>query len=115
VNAAIIVISSHAVETAEERAGLTPADVREEVIEAVRAGRVSARRPAFLEPGRPASRGRVFIWTERGQRAYLVHPKRGGVVTVVTLIATVDGDFSHQQGPTSVQQAFRRARRRAAA
>jgi hypothetical protein len=59
----VIRISAHALEQAAERAGVDDqAWIVAEVERALAAGRVSARRPAWLEP-RSNGRG-LYAWTE---------------------------------------------------
>jgi hypothetical protein len=106
----LITVSFHASLAGANRAGLTSERISSEVREALRAGRYSVERPAWLQPGAPADPGHWYCWPPHEQRAYVV-TERAGYTIVKTLItpSMVRRDFIRRQGKPAVQQALERA------
>ena len=101
-----IVITRHAAEQALSRASLDEDGVLEAVEQALEEGRCSVDRPAFLGPGSGARDG-LYCWDAGESVAFLVCDDNRKQVVVTVL--------SSDRGPTAVEQAFARARARAAA
>jgi hypothetical protein len=107
------VVLEHAAQQAELRAGLTPSEIREIVVDALAAGRFASRRPSFAGAGRPAARQRSFVWDEADRVAFLIRARPDRAI-VVTALAGVRNDFLPAQGPSAVARAFERAGARVA-
>jgi len=108
------VIVLHAAERAAQRGGITVAEVRADVVDALAAGRCGTKRPHFLGEGNDARPGRWFVWDQAQTRAFLFEPRLDGIVRVITTPTPWRGDFIVDQGDGSVAQAFERAREVAA-
>jgi hypothetical protein len=104
-----ITVPHHASLAGANRAGLTSQGIASEVREALRAGRYSVERPAWLQPGAPAEQG-WYCWPPHEQHAYVV-AERAGYWIVKTLITPrmVRRDFIRCQGKPALRQALERA------
>ncbi len=63
-------VTDHALERALERCGLGRGGIKREVAEALHAGRVSAKQPAWVG-GRPDGRS-LYTWSADGRRAHVL-------------------------------------------
>ncbi len=83
-----ISVTDHALSRGLERSGLGRGRIRGEVHEALHAGRVSARQPAWAG-GWPDGRS-LYTWTADGRRAYVLVAT--DTAFVVTTVLTRDND-----------------------
>jgi hypothetical protein len=103
-----VVVLPHAAEQAERRTGLSPSEIRTIVVDALEAGRFASRRPPFLSAGRPAIRGRTFVWDEGRSVAFLIRAREDRTI-VMTALVGIAHDFVPSQGATAIARAFERA------
>ena len=76
-----VIVTRHALDRAVERFGngASNGSIVDDVLAAVRAGRVSCRVPRLIAghgPRRKAKFGARFVWTEDEHRLYVIHPCR---------------------------------------
>ena len=88
-----MIVTRHALDRAVERFGDSASNgsIVDDVLAAVRAGRVSCRVPRLIAghgPRRKAKYGARFVWTEDEHRLYVIHPcERDAAWKVLTAIS----------------------------